>query len=155
MIKSISFECVKNFSHFPTLATYSNIKWLEGQIETWYNGIGIKRGQIKGGNETRLGYVWYVQGIQPNVPAHTTLIDLKHCKYKQMIPTSCSFLGIRLCSNRQNTSLYHRTEAQKQGLAFVCEEKGVKLTKWVVNEVSSIASGDLQKYWKTDWFLRN
>ena len=37
---------------------------------------------------------------------------------KQLIPTSFSFLAIRLCSDRQNTSLFHRIEAQKQGLAF-------------------------------------
>ena len=30
-------------------------------------------------------------------------------KYKKLIPTSCSFLAIRLCSNRQNSSSYHRT----------------------------------------------
>ena len=28
-----------------------------------------------GGDETRLGYVRYVQGIQPNVPARTIYID--------------------------------------------------------------------------------
>ena len=31
---------------------------------------------ISGGNETKSGYVWYVQGIQPNVPALTTIIDV-------------------------------------------------------------------------------
>ena len=31
-------------------------------------------------------------------------------KYKQLIPTSCSFLAIRLWSDRQNTSAYHRTK---------------------------------------------
>ena len=36
----------------------------------------ITYGQCKGGNETRSGYVWYIQGNQPNVPARTTLIDI-------------------------------------------------------------------------------
>ena len=31
---------------------------------------------ISGGNETRSTYVRYVQGIQPNVPALTTIIDV-------------------------------------------------------------------------------
>ena len=39
-------------------------------------------------------------------------------EHKYLIPTSCSFLAIRICSDRQNTSLYHRTKAQKQGLAY-------------------------------------
>ena len=30
----------------------------------------------EGGDETRLGYVQYVQGIQPNVPACTSFIDV-------------------------------------------------------------------------------
>ena len=38
---------------------------------------------------------------------------------KQLIPTSCSFLAIRLCSDRQNTSLYHRTKARKQRLTLI------------------------------------
>ena len=29
-----------------------------------------------GGDGTRSGYVQYVQGIQPNVPAHTLFIDI-------------------------------------------------------------------------------
>ena len=29
-----------------------------------------------GGDETRSGYVQYGQGIQPNVPAHTTFIEM-------------------------------------------------------------------------------
>ena len=31
---------------------------------------------IVGGNETRSGYVRYIQGIQPNVPACTRFIDI-------------------------------------------------------------------------------
>ena len=38
----------------------------------------------KGGDETRLGYVWYVQGKQPNVPACTTC---RHGLYNSMVRT--------------------------------------------------------------------
>ena len=34
-----------------------------------------------GGNETRSGYVQFVQGIQPNVPAQTTFIDIYSYRY--------------------------------------------------------------------------
>ena len=43
-----------------------------------------------GGDETRLGYVRYVQGIQPNVPAHTTC---RHGLY--VTPLSISPIRIR------------------------------------------------------------
>ena len=35
--------------------------------------------------------------------------------YKQLIQTSCSFLAIRLCFDKQNTSLHHRTKGPKRG----------------------------------------
>ena len=34
-------------------------------------------------------------------------------KYKQLIPTNCSFLAIRLCSDRQNSSSYNRINNPK------------------------------------------
>ena len=40
-------------------------------------------------------------------------------KYKHLIPTSCYFLAIWLCSGRQNIPSYHRTQGPKQGLAFM------------------------------------
>ena len=36
---------------------------------------------MEGGYETRSGYMQYVQGIQPNVPALTTFIDIYHITY--------------------------------------------------------------------------
>ena len=33
----------------------------------------------------------------------------KITKYKHLIPTYCFFFAIRLCSERQNTSLNHKT----------------------------------------------
>ena len=36
-----------------------------------------------------------------------------HLLVQQLIPNSCSFLGIRLCSDRQNSSSYHRTWSPK------------------------------------------
>ena len=36
---------------------------------------------LKGGNETRSGYVRYVQGIQPNVTACTTFINIYSYRY--------------------------------------------------------------------------
>ena len=39
------------------------------------------------GNETRSGYVQYVQGIQPNVPARTVFIDI------QSVLEECAQLG--------------------------------------------------------------
>ena len=36
----------------------------------------------EGGNETRSGYVWYVQGNHPNVPARTAC---RHGLYNSMV----------------------------------------------------------------------
>ena len=39
--------------------------------------MSLREDPIKmGGDETRSGYVQYVQGIQPNVPARATFIDI-------------------------------------------------------------------------------
>ena len=35
-----------------------------------------KKCVLMGDDETRSGYVRYVQDIQPNIPAHTTFIDM-------------------------------------------------------------------------------
>ena len=57
------------------------------------------------------------------------------------LPTSCSFWAIRLCSDRQNTSLYHRTEAQKKGFASIYPLKTL-LKEKTVKDVES-------QSWKT------
>ena len=38
--------------------------------------------------------------------------------YINLIPTSCSLIAIRLCSDRQNTSSYHRTESPEREKLF-------------------------------------
>ena len=45
----------------------------ENKFSFWLNPFLDGFGQLKiGGDETRSGYMWYIQGIQPNVPARTT-----------------------------------------------------------------------------------
>ena len=39
-----------------------------------------------GGDETRSGYVQYVQGIQPNLPAGTKLIDIYNHEVVKIAP---------------------------------------------------------------------
>ena len=43
-------------------------------------------------------------------------------KYKQLIPTSCSLLAIRLCSDRQNTSSYNRTKCPTRRVSMYVME---------------------------------
>ena len=46
------------------------------------NLVQIDQGLLKGEDEKRSGYMRYVQGIQPNVPAHTTC---RHGLYNSMV----------------------------------------------------------------------
>ena len=49
----------------------------ENKFSFWLNPFLDGFGQLKiGGDETRSGYMRYIQGIQPNVPARITLIDI-------------------------------------------------------------------------------
>ena len=47
--------------------------------------VSCLHAHIHGGDETRLGYMRYVQGIQPNVPACTVFIDI--CSRYVHVPT--------------------------------------------------------------------
>ena len=51
-------------------------------------------GPVLGGDETRLGYVRYVQDIQPNVPAHTMC---RHGLYVEVAESlvKCLLLGFK------------------------------------------------------------
>ena len=62
-------------------------------LDKWPNlNCSVFKPDYVGGDEMRSGYVPYIQGIQPNVPAHTTFIDI-HAMYwpaiKQVTLNTC------------------------------------------------------------------
>ena len=71
--------------------------------------------------------------IGPQVPSGSILENFSSSNKSLLMFSVFWFivLAIRICSDRQNTSLYHRTKAGKQGSAYVfvisaqCDEKWV------------------------------
>ena len=88
--------------------TFSTLKILERlilnrimQLEL-HNGVDLTWSQKYGtsavGDETRSGYMQYVQGILPNIPACTTFIDIyelkDHSFSSNMYLGMCTYHGV-------------------------------------------------------------
>ena len=65
---------------------------LQLDLRNNYRAIFVRlRGVKFEGDKTRSGYMWYVQGIQPNVPAHSTFIYrwfLRSRQLRGLVPVS-------------------------------------------------------------------
>ena len=75
--------------------------------------IEIYPNSLFGGDDKRSGYVLYVQGIQPNVPARTTFIDIysrigitRHRLTRGQIE-NCLYMNVSVFSQRLPTLYPH------------------------------------------------
>ena len=105
-------------SFFLDLLTLQNLVWAFLQVERHLC-------RFIAGDETRSGYVWHVQGIQPNIPAHT---KWGHCLYNSMV---------RACTSRYvlGQNCIEQTPLNKQWLhcrkwQFVIQMRQKLLQRW-------------------------